>query len=69
MGQVGKSKLDRLKDAGCIPDEASFDESAEEWIEKSMSDAEIDTIIEIKSKLGSDFFIQDDKDLRHWIFF
>lgn len=68
MGQVGKSKLQRLRDAGCIPEGAAFDAADEDWIEQCLSDADIDSIIEIKTKLGGDFFVPE-PDLRHFIFF
>jgi hypothetical protein len=69
MPQGGKSKLDRLRDAGCIPADAAFDANDEAWIEQSLSDEDVDAIIEIKSKLGSGFFIQNGTELRHFIFF
>jgi hypothetical protein len=68
MGQTGKSKLQRLRDAGCIPEGAAFDAADEDWIEHTLSDADIDAVIEIKTKLGTDFFAPG-ADLRHFIFF
>ncbi len=68
MGQVGKSKLQRLRDAGCIPEGSAFDASDEDWVEQTLSDADVDAIIEIKTKLGADFFVQNGND-HHLIFF
>jgi len=48
------TNLERLKEAGLVPDEYEFDQDEETAIE-SLSSEEVNALISSKEKLGADF--------------
>lgn len=48
------SNLERLQQAGVVPDDYEFSESEKSTIE-SLSSQEVDSLISTKNKLGDDF--------------